>query len=89
MKHSMKINKCCLCLKINREKKNKGFIKMGFLPSGFPMGRAGLWRLQERALTWIKLSSREWVSKGFVLRLYLGSSFQGLCFSSLVFMLLK
>lgn len=28
-------------------------------------------------------------SKGFVLRLYLGSSLQGLCFSSLVFTLLK
>lgn len=62
---------------------------MGFLPSGFHMCMAGLCRLQERALTQIKRSSREWVSKGFVLRLYLGSSFQGLCFSSLVFMLLK
>lgn len=72
MKHSMKINKCCLCLKKKKqgkEKQNKGFIKMGFLPS---MGRAGLWRLKERALTWIKLSSREWVSKGFCLATLFG-----------------
>lgn len=49
--------------KKRKKKQNKGFIrfiKMCFLPSGLQMCRAVLWRLQARALTGIKLNSREW-----------------------------
>lgn len=88
----MKINKRLFISeknKPNNKKQTKRFITMCFLPSVLRICKAGLWRFQERALTRIKLSSREWVSKGFVSRLYLGNSFQGPCFSSWVFMWLN